>query len=127
MRCEYCDNPVPSGATRCPSCGATVSPQMMNAPQQVLQQVAVPMPQHVDNTASQPLPAYQQSRVGYILLGFLLGEIGLHNFYAGYVGRGIAQLLITVLSLGFLCWISWIWALIEIVVVSKNAKGVPFR
>ncbi len=127
MKCEYCDNPVPNGATRCPSCGATVSPQMMNEPQQILQQITVPIQQHVANTAAQPLPADQQSRVGYVLLGFLLGEIGLHNFYAGYVGRGVAQLLITVLSLGFLCWISWIWALIEIVVVSKNAKGIPFR
>ena len=127
MKCEYCDNPVPSGATRCPSCGATVSSQMMNEPQPVLQQITMPIPQHVMNTATQPLPADQQSRVGYVLLGFLLGEIGLHNFYAGYVGRGIAQLLITVLSLGFLCWISWIWALIEIIVVSKNAKGISFR
>ena len=46
---------------------------------------------------------------------------------AGYVGIGIAQLLITVLSFGLLCWVSWMWALIEIVVVSKNAKGIPFR
>ena len=126
MKCEYCDNPVPSGATRCPSCGAAVSPQMINVPQPVLQQV-VPMPKQVESTTAQPFPAYQQSRVGYIILGFLLGEIGVHNFYVGYVGRGVAQLLITVLSLGFLCWISWIWALVEIIVVSKNAKGIPLR
>ena len=85
------------------------------------------MAQYAENAAVPPLPAYQQSRLGYILLGFWLGEIGLHNFYAGYIGRGIAQLLITVLSFGFLFWISWIWALVEIVVVSKNAKGIPFR
>lgn len=127
MKCEYCDNFVPNGVTRCPSCGATIAHQVINEQRQVPQQVAVPMPQHVENTAAQPLPAYQQSRVGYILLGFFLGEIGLHNFYVGYVGRGVAQLLITVLSLGFLCWVSWIWALVEIIVVSKNAKGIPFR
>ena len=127
MKCEYCDNPVPNGATRCPSCGAAVSPQVMNGQQQVFQQVATPMAQYAENAAVPPLPAYQQSRLGYILLGFWLGEIGLHNFYAGYIGRGIAQLLITVLSFGFLFWISWIWALVEIVVVSKNAKGIPFR
>ena len=24
MKCEYCDNPVPNGVTRCPSCGAAI-------------------------------------------------------------------------------------------------------
>ena len=128
MKCEYCDNPVPNGVTRCPSCGAVISFQITNEPCQNRQQeVTVPMPQHAEDLAAQPLLAYQQSRAGYMLLGFFLGEIGLHNFYAGYVWKGIAQLSITVLSLGLLCWISWIWAVIEIAMVTKNAKGVPFR
>lgn len=65
-----------------------------------------------------------KSRLAYILLALFLGTI--HNFYAGYTGKGVTQLLITVLSLGVLSLISWIWAIIDICVVSKDAKGVPF-
>ncbi|MDU7361820.1 MAG: TM2 domain-containing protein [Propionibacteriaceae bacterium] len=47
------------------------------------------------------------------LLGIFLGGLGVHNFYLGYTGKGIAQLLITVLSLGMLAFVSSIWGLIE--------------
>ncbi len=67
-----------------------------------------------------------KSRLAYILLALFLGTLGIHNFYAGYTGKGVAQLLITLLSLGILSLISWIWAIIDICVVSKDAKGVPF-
>lgn len=68
----------------------------------------------------------QKSRVAYVVLGILLGTLGIHNFYAGYVGKGIAQLLISILSAGFLSPISWIWAIIEVCTVTKDAKGEPF-
>ena len=65
--------------------------------------------------------------MAYILLAIFLGEIGVHNFYAGYVGRGVAQLLITILSFGLLFWVSWIWAIVELCVVSEDGNGVPFE
>ena len=68
----------------------------------------------------------KKSRVTYVVLGLILGGLGIHNFYAGYAGRGVFQLLITVLSLGFLCWVSCIWALIEICTVTKDASGNSF-
>jgi TM2 domain-containing membrane protein YozV len=67
-----------------------------------------------------------KSRGTYIVLGLFLGCFGIHNFYAGYSGRGVAQLLITV----FLGWIvvgffiTGLWALIEIVTVSTDAQGL---
>jgi TM2 domain-containing membrane protein YozV len=68
-----------------------------------------------------------KSRVAFVLLGLFLGCLGIHNFYAGYTGKGIAQLLITV----FLGWlfglgilITGIWALIEIIAVSTDAQGL---
>lgn len=33
----------------------------------------------------------------YLLFGLFLGPLGIHNFYAGCVGRAILQLLITLL------------------------------
>lgn len=67
-----------------------------------------------------------KSRLAYILLGLFLGTLGIHNFFAGYTGRGIAQLLITLLTFGFLSPLVFIWVLIEIITVTKDAQGVDF-
>lgn len=69
-----------------------------------------------------------RQRSVYIILGLFLGGLGIHNFYAGYHGRGIAQLLINLL-LGW--WLVFpalgvmIWVLIEICTVTDDADGVP--
>lgn len=131
MKCEYCDNPVPNDVTRCPSCGAVV---IMTGHDQSSDSFQCMLPQEdskymQSSMAAQsnyPLPTDRQSRMVYILLGFFLGSFGLHNFYAGYVVRGVVQLLLSIFSLGLLSWISWIWALVEIAIVSKNARGIQF-
>jgi len=66
-----------------------------------------------------------KSRTAYILLGIFLGVFGIHNFYAGYQGKGIAQLLITVLSFGILGFIPWIWSIIEVITVDRDFYGNP--
>lgn len=63
-------------------------------------------------------------------LGIVFGALGIHNFYLGYIGKAVAQLLITVLSFGFLGVISAIWGLIEGILIltgkiAKDAKGNP--
>jgi TM2 domain-containing membrane protein YozV len=71
----------------------------------------------------------QKSRVAYILLGLFLGGLGIHNFYAGYTGRAVAQLLITLLT-GWLIvpiLIVGIWVLIEVITVTSDAQGLPFN
>ena len=67
-----------------------------------------------------------KSRLAYILLALFIGSLGVHNFYAGYTGKGIAQLLLTLISFGFLSPIVWIWAIVEICTVTKDAQGVDF-
>lgn len=57
----------------------------------------------------------QKSAIVAAILGFFLGALGVHNFYLGRSGRGVAQLLITILSFGLLSWISFLWALYEII------------
>ena len=70
-----------------------------------------------------------KSRLAYILLALFFGGLGIHNFYAGYTGKGITQLLLCVL----LFWlvipliIVGLWVLIEIITVTKDAKGIPFN
>ena len=74
-------------------------------------------------------PHPQKSRTTYIVLGLFLGSFGIHNFYAGYTGRAVAQLCLTMMSivLGFVFIIAWIWAIVEICVVDKDSAAVPFQ
>lgn len=67
-----------------------------------------------------------KSRIVYIILGLFLGCLGIHNFYAGYTGKGIAQLLITLLTFGIGAIVVSIWVLIEICTVAKDASGKAF-
>lgn len=134
MKCEYCDNPVPNGATRCPSCGAAIHIYDENPkPNTTPHTISTPQGSDIgsvggSSTAYNPyLFVAKKSRIVYIVLALVFGEIGVHNFYAGFIGRGVAQLLITVLSFGLLFWISWIWAVIEICAVDHDGKGVPFE
>ena len=69
-----------------------------------------------------------KSRVCAGLLGIFLGAFGVHNFYLGYTGKAIAQLLITLLSFFVLSGISALWGLIEGILIlcgniNKDANG----
>lgn len=70
-----------------------------------------------------------KSGVAYILLGWFLGIFGAHNFYAGYMKRATAQILLTLIS-GFLLFIPLvivqIWSLGDICFINKDADGAPF-
>ncbi|MDR0959117.1 MAG: TM2 domain-containing protein [Propionibacteriaceae bacterium] len=68
----------------------------------------------------------QKSKVAAGLLGIFLGGLGVHNFYLGNTGKGVAQLLITLLSLGFLAWVSVIWGLIEGILILVAQPGSPW-
>ncbi len=65
------------------------------------------------------------SRVVYILLGIFLGAFGIHNFVAGYTGRAVAQLLITILLfwLVFPILFVWLWVIIELITVTRDVDG----
>ena len=55
------------------------------------------------------------------LMGIFLGYFGVHNFYLGYIGKAVCQLLITILSCFILSPISLIWGLIEgILIIAGN-------
>lgn len=62
-----------------------------------------------------------KSKLAAGLFGIFLGSIGIHNFYLGYTGKAVAQLLITVCSCGVLSVVSGIWGLIEgIIILTSN-------
>jgi hypothetical protein len=67
-----------------------------------------------------------KKRTTFIILGVLLGPVGAHNFYAGYRGKAVTQLCITLLTLGFGSPMTWIWALIDVWTVDRDSKGIKF-
>lgn len=67
-----------------------------------------------------------KSKLAAGLLGIFLGSLGVHNFYLGYTGKAIAQLLISLLSCGMLSFASAVWGLIEGIMIltgSINTDG----
>ena len=104
-------SPVPSTAPSAPP-----SPNAYSAPAPLGYQYVAPA----------VYGRYQKSRTTYIVLGIFLGALGIHNFYGGYTGRAVGQLCLTVLTLGYLGIVSWIWAIIEICIVEKDGRGLAF-
>ena len=105
--CSNCGNSLNEGADICLKCGKIVN-------------------EKYNNTLNKDPNA--KSKVVAGILGILLGYLGIHNFYLGYTSKGISQLLITILSCGFLFFISWIWGLIEGIMIltgsiSTDADG----
>lgn len=70
-----------------------------------------------------PVAGVGKSKVAAGVLAILLGALGIHNFYLGQTGKGVAQLLITVLSCGMLAVVSSIWGLVEGVLILTAVPG----
>ena len=78
--------------------------------------------------AAQQQPGYgyaQKSKIVAGLLGLFLGGLGVHNFYLGYTGKAVAQLLLTLIGWIILIGpiISGIWSLIESVLILCSSYG----
>lgn len=118
--CVKCGVPAGQGQNFCPHCGAVSAPGAA-----VCTQCGVAF--------AQPVPAgAQKSKMAAGLLGIFLGAFGVHNFYLGYTGKAVAQLLISVLSCGVLAVASEIWGLVEGIQIltgsiATDAKGVPLK
>ncbi len=70
----------------------------------------------------------KRTRLIYILLAIFLGGLGIHNFYAGYTKKAIIQLLCVIPGsiLVFPAVIEFIWVLVDICTVTKDADGKTF-
>lgn len=62
----------------------------------------------------------------FAVLGLAFGFVGAHNFYAGYWGTALAQLVLTAvtIALGFGIFAAWLWAMIELLLVHTDRRGV---
>ncbi len=98
--CQNCSSPTNPHATLCANCGVVLA---------------------------KPVPANAKSKLAAGLLGVFLGGFGVHNFYLGYTGKAIAQII-----LNFCFGIGSIWGFIEGILIlcgniDKDADGNPLK
>ena len=117
--CMQCGVPVGKGKKFCPTCGAEPDPEAV---------ICVKCGTSLEKTSEiaalvSTVPARAaKSKLVAGLLAIFLGAYGVHNFYLGFTGKAIAQLLITVLSCFSLLIVSAIWGLVEgiMILTDKN-------
>ena len=110
--CSNCGNAVAPNAAVCLKCGAALGMQ--------------------GNVPGGVVNGQQKSKIAAGLLGIFLGAFGVHNFYLGYTGKAVAQLLITLLSCFFFSAVSSIWGLIEGIMILcgsiiVDGTGIPLK
>ena len=131
MYCRNCGEQIDSNAAICVKCGfakGTGVKYCANCGKEVVPgaNVCTNCGFAIDNTPNIN-PETQKSKMTAGLLGIFLGGLGIHNFYLGYNGKAIAQLLITLLSIFLLSWVSAIWGLIEgILILTGSIKEDAF-
>ena len=102
--CHNCGKELAPGAAVCLACGVATAPQVQKS---------------------------EKNKIAAALLAFFLGGLGIHNFYLGYKGKAIAQLLLSLIG-----WIliigpafAGIWAFIEFIMIFlykiPDADGNP--
>ena len=72
----------------------------------------------------------QKSKIVAGLLGILLGGFGIHRFYLGYPGIGVAQIFVSLVTFGF----GSLWGFIEGILIlvgaqsfRTDARGIPLK
>ena len=107
--CKSCGRELSAGSVFCPYCGASTA------------QHQTPQPD--------PAATNQKSRLLAGLLAILLGAFGVHNFYLGFMGKAVTQLILGLL--GCTIVISAIWGLIEGILIltqdTTDAAGIPLK
>lgn len=127
MYCKNCGNPVDPNAAVCLHCGFAKGSGMSYCPncgQPTIPGAAVCTSCGCGLAAAPGADAKSKMAAG--LLGIFLGGWGIHNFYLGYTGKAVAQILLSCVGIG------QIWGLIEGILIlcgniDKDARGVPLK
>ncbi len=135
MFCKNCGNQMDDAAAVCVKCGVAAGQGVNYCPNcgtQAVPGAAVCTQCGVVLGDTVIAPENQKSKIAAGLLAIFLGGIGVHNFYLGYTGKAVAQLLIFLLTCSFGGIITGVWALIEAIMIftgsiNKDGKGVPLK
>ena len=123
--CQNCGAEIQPGTIKCAYCGAALQPSAVMPP-------AMQPGMATHHPVIVPVGVEQKSKIAAGVLGILVGWLGVHNFYLGFTGKAVAQLLLTILTCGYGGVISGIWGLIEGILIltggiSRDARGVPLK
>lgn len=130
MYCRNCGKEVASEAVVCISCG--LSPKSGNKFCQNCGAETVPEAEICTKCgvrlAAKTPEGELKSKIAAGILGIFLGGFGVHRFYLGYVGIGIAQIAVTIIT----CGAGALWGFIEGILIltgsiNKDAKGKPLK
>ena len=135
MNCPNCGGTIQPGSNRCVKCGSYIEPQQPAAPA-AGEAPAQPAP----GPAGAAAAGAAKSKLAAGLLGIFVGCLGVHRFYLGYTGIGVAILLLFVVGwiLSFVCIgipmviAAELWGIIEGIliltgVIDKDAQGRPLQ
>ena len=113
MYCPFCGSEVQNGASFCTNCGAKLAAEQSSTAQQNAFQAGQNNQEGQftwQNDTPKQTEYSDKSKLAAGLLGIFLGGLGIHNFYLGYTGKAVAQLILGICCLGT---VSGIWGLIE--------------
>lgn len=121
MYCKYCGKETDESNDICENCASQRKEE-----NQIKEGTVIETPKTTETIKK------GKSKIAAGLFGIFFGAFGVHNFYLGYTGKAIAQLLITLLTFGVLSFVSAIWGLIEGILIltgdiDTDAKGNPLR
>ena len=114
--CVHCGCPPKIAKNFCQNCGAETDPAA-----EICMKCGVRLASEASEGA--------KSRLVAGLLGIFLGAWGIHRFYLGYIGIGIVQIIVTIVTFG----IGALWGFIEgILILTKSilkedAEGMPLK
>ena len=122
--CSSCGQEVSENTQFCGNCGASVNGNNSNNAN-MNQGYQQNMNQNYQQANQNP---NAKSKLVAGLLGLFLGAWGIHNFYLGRAGRGVAQIFVTI----FTCGIGSLWGFIEGILIlcgniNTDANGNPLR
>lgn len=127
--CTNCGTKLEDNANHCTYCGKAVKENKKEevVAEKVEETKTTTETTNNTQTQKQTVPGAKNKIVAG-LLGVFFGGFGVHNFYLGYTGKAVAQLLITILSCCVFSWISYLWGFIEGIMIltgsiTKDAKG----
>ena len=102
------------------------------AGQQAYGQPAYGQPAYGQQAYGQPVVGAPKQWIVAVILAFVLGTLGVHNFYLGYTTKGIIQLVLTITVIGI--FVSGPWALIDFIMLlmrsgdyATDAQGQPLQ
>lgn len=130
--CAKCGTQLDDSASFCNNCGEATSGSQAN---QNATQNSTPVNINIQQQQTQAPSGEQKSKIAAGLLGILLGCFGVHNFYLGYSGKAVAQLLLTLIG-WILCGmgpiVAAVWGLIEGIMIlagsiTTDANGVQLK